>query len=300
MSYPQLHPAQLAELRRRVTTDPRYARIMQQSHYRYRARQLGTLIDEIARSMGLGDFTRSYFGTAGGGVGYNSGPNWAQIAALLAIPATAGTAASFIGPGAAAGGGSGAGAGGGSLAGSQALGMQGLPSAAGMSGLGAGAGAAGAGAGAGAGSAAGGSWWESLLGGSNENMDPLDWLRLALGGASMLGGAFGGQQEEPDMSPELRGMFEQNRARMESQNPLYESVTQLAFNRLPTSATAGLPMPSYADASAQVPAGEPGGNYQETDEMRNLLRQQQIRQRMSNPLFDAITRLAGQRMPRRP
>ena len=96
----------------------------------------------------------------------------------------------------------------------------------------------------------------------------------------------------------MQRLLNLQRSRMEQQNPLYESVLQSTFNRLPTTATAGLSLPSLASAQAAVPPVETAGNYSESQQLRDLLRQGEIRQRMGEPLWQAINALAQSRLSR--
>lgn len=123
----------------------------------------------------------------------------------------------------------------------------------------------------------------------------LQWAKPALAGASLIGGATqqGGQG---DMSPELQRILDMQAKRMESQNPLFEAVTQQAFNRLPASATQGMTQPSLAGSASQVPASVPNANT--PPGLQNLLRQQEIRMRTQDPVLDAIQKLAQMRMGR--
>lgn len=98
------------------------------------------------------------------------------------------------------------------------------------------------------------------------------------------------------LSPEAMALIDQQRARMEQANPLYENVLQLAFNRMPTASKDGLSAPSYDQANASVPAVS-GGDYAEDPATRGLLRQQLIRSKMSDPMLQAVLRLAQSRMP---
>jgi hypothetical protein len=74
----------------------------------------------------------------------------------------------------------------------------------------------------------------------------------------VVGGLTGAGQ--PDMPEGLEGLLDLQRQRLEASNPLYESVLRLAFSRLPTGATQGLPMPTMGTpaTAAQPPsAGTP-------------------------------------------
>lgn len=116
-----------------------------------------------------------------------------------------------------------------------------------------------------------------------------------LGGLTALGAAT--QGDERETSPELRRLWEQQLRRQQAQNPLYESILQLAYNRLPTASRAGTAPPSFEAANAQVP-GLSAGSYEEPDELRQLFRQTEVRQQMSEPMFQAISQLAQAQLPR--
>jgi len=103
-------------------------------------------------------------------------------------------------------------------------------------------------------------------------------------------------KKAPGSSPEAQALIDAQRARMEQANPLYESVLRLAMNRLPDRASAGLSVPSYADANASVPQTS-AGDYLEDPATRNLMRTQLIRAKMSDPVQQAMLRLAQSRMP---
>ena len=112
-------------------------------------------------------------------------------------------------------------------------------------------------------------------------------------------GAIGASMADrgPTSSPEIQAGMDQQRQRLEMSNPLYQSVLRLAHGRLPMSAQAGGGIPSYADVDAGIPQVEEGGDYTEDAATRRLLRAQQVRSKMSDPLYAAILRLAQGRMP---
>ena len=111
-------------------------------------------------------------------------------------------------------------------------------------------------------------------------------------------GLVGGAGDSKDLSPEAQALIDQQRLRMEQSNPLYQDVMQLAFNRMPTASRDGLTVPSFDEVSASVPqVGE--GDYAEDPATRGLLRQQLIRSKMSDPVLQAVLRLARSRMPNR-
>lgn len=109
-------------------------------------------------------------------------------------------------------------------------------------------------------------------------------------------GLFGQGDTSKPMSPELQRIFQQEQGRTALVNPLYEAALRLAFHRLPSGATQGLRMPSYADIDRQTPPPE-AGDYAQDFTLRNLMREQEIRGLMSDPLREAVIRLAARRMP---
>lgn len=115
-----------------------------------------------------------------------------------------------------------------------------------------------------------------------------------LGGSLALGGALGGGSQ--DMSPELRRLFELQHQRLQAQNPLYQSILGLAFNRMPTASRAGVTAPSLASATAQTPPVGPG-RYGQPQELRQAFHDQEIRQRMSDPVSQAILAMSAGRLP---
>lgn len=111
-------------------------------------------------------------------------------------------------------------------------------------------------------------------------------------------GLAGGAGDKQELSPEALALINQQRARLEQSNPLYQDVMQLAFNRMPTASREGLSVPSFDEVSASVPdVGE--GDYAEDPATRGLLRQQLIRSKMSDPVLQAVLKLARSRMPNR-
>lgn len=73
-------------------------------------------------------------------------------------------------------------------------------------------------------------------------------LKTLLGVSPFIAGAIQGQ---PDMPQGLQGIIDLQRQRLEASNPLYESVLRLAFSRLPSGATQGLPMPQMPRPGGQ-------------------------------------------------
>lgn len=106
---PQLDPQGEALLTRTMMADPGFKAIMEDPRYsnpRHRAHALAQYAHQ--KSLAPADYDVNPNGSAN----YNEPTNWAQVAALLAIPATLGTVAALAGGGAvAAGGGVGGGIG---------------------------------------------------------------------------------------------------------------------------------------------------------------------------------------------
>jgi hypothetical protein len=120
-------------------------------------------------------------------------------------------------------GGGGAAAGGG-MAAQNVAPFSGLPG-----GIGAGGGAGGAAAGAG------------LAAQTASGFNMGDLLKYIVGGGAVVGGLTGAGQ--PDMPQGMEDLLGLQKRRLEASNPLYESVLRLAFSRMPTGATQGLPTP---------------------------------------------------------
>lgn len=92
--------------------------------------------------------------------------------------------------------------------------------------------AAGGAAAGGSGAAAGG----AAAGGSALDRT-MNYLRAGLAGAGLVGAAT--QDRSNDLPPELQDILNLQKQRMQMQGPLYEAVTRLAYNRLPTNLTQG-------------------------------------------------------------
>lgn len=107
--------------------------------------------------------------------------------------------------------------------------------------------------------------------------------------------AVSGNQNPAD-SHELNALLVQQQQRLAKSQPLREMVMRQSLNRLPISAKAGLSIPSYADVNKSLPPLS-GGNFAQSDALRNLLREQQVTNQMGQPMYDAILRLAQSRMP---
>ena len=123
-------------------------------------------------------------------------------------------------------------------------------------------------------------------------------LETAAGAIPAAIGAIGAANaQDKTSSPEIQAMLDQQRQRLEASNPLYEAVLRLAHGRLPTHAQAGQSIPSYADVEARIPQVEESDAYTEDPATRRLLRAQQVRSQMSDPLYQSILRLAQGRMP---
>jgi hypothetical protein len=69
-----------------------------------------------------------------------------------------------------------------------------------------------------------------------------DLLKYIVGGGAVVGGLTGAGQ--PDMPAGMEDILGLQKRRLEASNPLYESVLRLAFSRMPTGATQGLPTPA--------------------------------------------------------
>ena len=117
------------------------------------------------------------------------------------------------------------------------------------------------------------------------------------GGLGALIGMFGSGGGEKPMSPELARMYALEQQRVDQANPLVEAAMRLAFQRLPTASRAGMTEPSLASAGEGLPPVM-GGDYNEPVAVRNALRSQELRMRMSSPIIEAIQRLAMSRQPR--
>ncbi len=226
-------------------------------------------------------------------------PSWIYPVAAMAIGLTAGAATgAFAGPAAAA-----------SAAGNAGIGGAGVGVGVGDAGLAASIGAPAATAAsieAGAGATVPTIAGRTIGSGMAKTAPSLasggsDWVNKAIqtagNAAPAIGALVGGAGGKPGISPEASAMLDQQRSRMEQANPLYESVMRLAFNRLPTSAQQGLSVPTYDQANASVPQVDPGGSYAEDPATRNLMRTQLVRSKMSDPMLQAVLRLAQGRMP---
>ena len=124
-------------------------------------------------------------------------------------------------------------------------------------------------------------------------MDPFS---IAGGLAGLLSLFKKGKDEDPFKSPELQRLLKLQMDRMYGQNPMFESVAKLAFSRMPTATREGLAAPSLSEGLANTP----GGYDEESSlppELRAILRNQEVRFRMTDPLYQAIQRLVGGRMP---
>jgi hypothetical protein len=177
-------------------------------------------------------------------------------------------------------------------------------------------------------------WQDALSGGATGAATGASfgggWGAAGGAGVGALLGLLKDSGDKP-MSPELEKLFNAQVAKMQATNPMYESVMRLAFDRLPTAAREGLHVPSVMEALAQLdtedaPAGydsnphdtpptpgrsaqprdgglPPGstlssGDFAQPDAVRYLLKQQLLRQRMADPIIQAITKMAQSRMPR--
>ena len=153
---------------------------------------------------------------------------------------------------------------------------------------------------------------------------------IAVGGVlGGLMGLLGGGDGKKKMSPELERLINQQVSQTQAANPLYEQILQSAYSRLPAGVRSGAgpnldqamnDQATAAGAARSRPGRTPsegtavartgglpgvasaalnGGDFSESNAVRYLLRQQEIRQRMAQPVIDAVMRLAQSRMPRR-
>ena len=120
-----------------------------------------------------------------------------------------------------------------------------------------------------------------------------NYARLALGAAGTIRAATAGTP--PTSSPEMERLLALLRDRLVASNPLYEALLRSTFGRLPTTATSGLTAPSMQLAATQVPPVSQGGNFTESQGARDLAREQEIRLRAGEPVYQAIQRLAMSR-----
>ena len=112
-------------------------------------------------------------------------------------------------------------------------------------------------------------------------------------------GLFRKTKDSLPMSPEIQDLLRLQAQRYSQQQPLYESIARLAYARLPPAARAGLSTPSLDQAEQEVPAvGSYAGQYAEPPIIRELLRMQQVRSRLTDPIRAAIRLMAGRRLPR--
>ena len=112
-------------------------------------------------------------------------------------------------------------------------------------------------------------------------------------------GLFRKDKQSLPMSPELQDLLRLQAQRYSQHQPLYESIARLAYRRLPPGARAGLYEPSLAQSTSEVPTvGSYGGQYAEPPIIRELLRMQQIRSRLTDPIRQAVRVMASRRMPR--
>lgn len=115
-------------------------------------------------------------------------------------------------------------------------------------------------------------------------------------GLGALLGAFGSGGGDKNMSPELQRLYNRQAQQMARQSPLVEAAYRLAFSRLPTAARAGVEAPSLERALADTPEVT-DGDYAESAQVRQALRLMEVRQRMAEPLIQAVTQMAMHRLP---
>ena len=120
-------------------------------------------------------------------------------------------------------------------------------------------------------------------------------------GIGALLGLFGGETDRT-LSPEVAALFRRETERQRQLRPMIDAISRLAFARLPGDARAGYQSVSPEEAGrwADVisPASGDDDDYAQRPEVRQLLREQLIRLRMADPIIQAVTRMAGMRMPR--
>lgn len=122
------------------------------------------------------------------------------------------------------------------------------------------------------------------------------------GVGGLLGGLMGmfGNSGDKPMSPELKALYEQELGRQQNLNPMIEAVMRLAYSRMPGSSREG-EAPSLSKAMGDLGPDltqSPNGDYAQDPMIRKALQLQRVRMQMAQPLYEAVQRLAAQRMPR--
>ena len=127
-------------------------------------------------------------------------------------------------------------------------------------------------------------------------MNPMAMYGIGQGLMGLLG-LFKGKGDDPLNSPELLRLLKLQSGRMFAQNPLAESVAKMAFSRMPTGSRAGLEAPSLGAANAATSANWLTDESDLPDELRGIMRNQEMRFHLTDPLFQATQNLVGSRMP---
>ena len=126
-------------------------------------------------------------------------------------------------------------------------------------------------------------------------MDPATIAGLSQAAISLIGLFKGNQGDDPFQSPELQRLLRLQMGRMQGQNPLFESVAKMAHRRLPMSARQGIPEPSLQWAESQM--GPRDGDSNLPPELREILRNTELRYHLTDPLYRSVSQLVGSRMP---
>ena len=120
---------------------------------------------------------------------------------------------------------------------------------------------------------------------------------VAGGGIGALLGLFGGGGDKP-LSPEAQRLIDYEIQRMQQQDPLFQRLAQMTFDRLPMSAREGIAGPDMGGIGGPSPYADTG-DYAQPGKIRELLAAQERRLQMTKPLIDAVTRLANMRLPKK-
>lgn len=129
-------------------------------------------------------------------------------------------------------------------------------------------------------------------------MEPMTMMGIGQGILGLLN-LFKGKKDEQINSPELNRLLGRQLTRMQSQNPMFESVAKMAFSRMPTGSRAGIAPPSWANAQAgSANARAAGGQSDLPDVLQRIMAMMDTRMGVTDPLFQAVSQLVGQRMPR--
>ena len=129
-------------------------------------------------------------------------------------------------------------------------------------------------------------------------MDPMTMIGIGQGVLGLLN-LFKGKKDEQLNSPELNRLLGRQLTRMQSQNPMFESVAKMAFSRMPVGSRAGIAPPSWAAAqTAADNARAADGESDLPEVLQRILQTMDTRMGVTDPLFQAVSQLVGQRMPR--